>query len=151
MCWTKGDVKMASGSDGFSEQGFWKGDTFSDVQVAPCFSNRSVSVREMCLNRLNRLQSLHQLTGIDLCDCVDFFYRFYLLKPNNLAELWTPQSCLWSVYCFRWGFEKTFSRPLHHESVVAALGGNRKCHRVFLQIYWECLKCCHVVHYWGEK
>lgn len=84
-------------------------------------------------------------------------YLLHLLNPNNLLNLilvLQPQSRICSVCCSRSGFEKTLFNCLLPKCIVSRqwqLWENQKCHRMFLQIYWRSVKCCHAVRYWGEK
>lgn len=144
---------MAAGTDIFLEPQFYKADTLSELLVFlnTTGSDLRLSGKSVSGNRSNSLQSARQMTGIDLCDCVDFLYRLHLLNPNNLLnliQLLQPQSCICSVCCFRSGFgKKPFSTvccPVHHESAVAALGKSKVPPYVPVDLLRKCkmLPCC---------
>lgn len=83
---------MAAGTDILL--GFYKVDTLSQLLVAPCFLNTTgsdlrLSGKSVSGNRSNCLQSAHQMTGIDLCDCVDFLLSSSSPKSKQSLKSYT--------------------------------------------------------------
>ncbi len=143
---------MAAGTDIFLGSQLYKVDTLSVTCGTVLFELnwlRSATVREKCL-RSNCLQSAPQMTGIDLCDCVDFLCLLHLLNPNNLLNLYTFCShkaasvvSAASVLALKKPFS-TVCCPVHHGSALAALGKSKVPPYVPADLLRKCkmLPCC---------
>lgn len=92
-------------------------------------------------------QRAHQMTGTDLCGCVDFLYLLYPLNPNNFLKSYTLSAAFCTICCFCAGIEKpssTVCRPVHREPTVAVLVKSKVPPYVPTDLLrkWKILPCC---------